>query len=156
MEDPPSTKHNWFGAATLFTPDMVIMARHLIGDAHQDPSTPPSDGQFAVRFRRHLDGTLGDTQSGWWSYHNVRISSFVYPDDPSIDMVIGILEEPVTHIDPIPVSPWTRPEPGDPIFIAGWGYVEFGSCSNPQGVRNRLQVDETQMKYGFNWCFLVE
>lgn len=156
VDDPPNTVHNWFGAATLIAPDTVLMARHLIGDPHQDPSNPPADGQFAVRFRRHTDGTVGDTSSGWWSFHNVRISSYVYPDDPSIDMVMGILETPVTHINPIPVSPWTRPQPGDPIFIAGWGYDEFGSCSYPVGERNMLRVADTTMKDGFNWCFLVE
>jgi hypothetical protein len=156
MSDLPFTKHNWFGAATLFTPNMVILARHLLGTGYASPASPPPAGHFAVRFRRRPDGGIGSTTTGWWSYHNVKIQSYVYPDDPSIDMVIGILEQPVMHIEPIAVRPGTRPNSGDPLFIAGWGYDQFGSCSNPQGVRDRLRVAQTQAKDGFMWCFLVE
>ncbi len=97
------------GTGTLISPTEILMAKHSWGCPN---------GQHAARFRINPGGQLGDPNVAS-SYFHVNIVSF----DTSLpgDVVIGILEAPVSHIQPIPLGFGANPQEGDPLFVAGWG-----------------------------------
>ncbi|MFP4145790.1 MAG: hypothetical protein ACLFV3_11675 [Phycisphaeraceae bacterium] len=132
-------EHRWFGAATLVAPDRILTARHLLPDG-QAPDKP---GQFAVRFRRRPDGGLGSKQAGAESYHHVRITRWKLA--PRGDLAIGYLEDPVTHIRPMPVRLEPLELDGEPGQLAAWGSESrwMGEAAPRRGLR----VGETRLQH---------
>jgi hypothetical protein len=134
--DEPDHQHNWFGAATLIAPNKIITARHLL-----PAKGMPRPAQFIVRFRRHLDGTLGSIEAGPQSYHQVRIIGWLVARE--VDLAIGILEDPVEHIEPIRLSTGPMDFHEQPGYLAGWGsHSPWISMSWP---RKRLMVGENKL-----------
>jgi hypothetical protein len=93
-----SQQDNWWGGATLIAPDLVVTARHNLS------SNPAqwTDGTYAVRFRRQLDGTLQHKAAGNVFPFLAPVREWVVP--PTGDIALGILQTPVTHIRPIAVD----------------------------------------------------
>ncbi len=126
--------HNWYGNATLIAPDVVILAKHLIkGNAE-----PPA-GEYAVRFRRKPDGSLGSKKGAADSFHNVKIVRFITA--PNADLALGILEKPVEHIKPIALGLDAEALDQAEAIIAGWGSESrFRGVGGP---RNQLLIGKT-------------
>lgn len=137
--------HTWVGAATLIAPDRVITAKHLFPG-----NRTPDRGAIAIRFRRHVDGTLGSRQAGPQSYHHVRVVRWLVHEQA--DLAIGILEEPVTHIEPIRV--WLDPQPylGREAWLAGWGSQSHWQGN--AGPRNALRVGKNRVQRVPNHPFI--
>lgn len=127
--------HNWFGNGVLIAPDVVLIARHLLPNNGQVALRP---GAFAVRFRRHADGSLGSQDKGVESYHQVRVRRWVLAD--RFDLALGILEEPVEHIAPVKVLLDSPPVQARRAMLAGWGSVSPWQ-GNP-GPRPGLRIGE--------------
>lgn len=108
--------HNWFGNGVLIAPDVVLIARHLLPNNGKGGQRP---GTYAVRFRRHADGSLGSRDKGVDSYHQVRIREWVVAEH--FDLALGILEEPVTHIQPVGLLLDNQPLHNRRAMLAGWG-----------------------------------
>jgi hypothetical protein len=106
--------HNWYGNATLIAPDVVILAKHLIKGNDEPPA-----GEYAVRFRRNPAGELATKQDPPGKYHNVKIKRFVTA--PDADLALGILEEPVEHIEAIALGLDDQALDRAKVLIAGWG-----------------------------------
>ena len=111
----PEDAHNWFGAATLIAPDTILTARHNLPDKR-----PARPYEFAVRFRRHVTGSVGSRQAGPDSYHLAPVVKWVMAPHGE-DLAMGILVAPVTHIDPIPVDTRRVRIIREPGFVAAWG-----------------------------------
>lgn len=118
-------QHNWFGSAVLIAPDVILTARHLLPKkvrvkmlTHEDTA----EGRYMVRFRRHVDGTIGSKQEGPDSYHQVPIMRWVLAERS--DLALGILAKPVEHIEPVPLL-LERDEPTEKqrCVLAAWGSV---------------------------------
>ncbi|MGB1125618.1 MAG: trypsin-like serine protease [Phycisphaeraceae bacterium] len=92
--------HNWFGAGVLIAPDVVLIAKHLLPQPIQQGKTQASN-QYAVRFRRHAEGGLGNREGGSASYHHATVYSWIL--SPNTDLALGILSKPVEHIEPVRV-----------------------------------------------------
>jgi len=135
-EHKHASEHNWFGTATLVAPDVVLLARHLV----RVPDAP--EGFYAVRFRRHADGSLGSREAGPASYHHVRIKRIILAEKN--DLALGILAEPVEHIQPIAMSFPEGPFEDRDIIMAGWG-SEARFLGIP-GPRRRLLLGRTTAK----------
>jgi len=133
-DDPNARDHNWYGNATLIAPDVVILAKHLIkGNAE-----PPA-GEYAVRFRRHIDGTIGTKKDGADSFHNVKIVQFVLAS--KADLALGILEKPVEHIEPMTVGFADFVLAKDKVILGAWGSESrFRGVGGP---RNQLMLGAT-------------
>jgi hypothetical protein len=117
--------NNVFGNATLIAPDRVIMPRHLINRNYTNRrSVDGAPTEYTIRFRRALDGTVGNI-SNPASFHHVRVREWIFPAGrkESDDVVIGILESPVTHITPATVDLRTKPSKNAVVSIASWGPV---------------------------------
>jgi hypothetical protein len=111
------------GNAVLVAPDRVLIPRHLINQQFTFQGSvdlPPE--LFIVRFRRNVDGTLGDPQNPA-SYLTIRIVgfSFLRNRDEGADAVIAVLERPVRHIEPISVDFNRKLAPGTRVQIVSWG-----------------------------------
>ncbi len=107
--------HNSVGNATLIASNVVLVAKHTL------PGTPPAAGVYAVRFRRHTDGSVGSKMAGVASYHQVTISSYVYG---SGDIALAYLSTPVTHIRPIkPLYHQEELDVYDFGLACGWGMI---------------------------------
>ncbi|MFZ4572954.1 MAG: hypothetical protein ACOYN0_01070 [Phycisphaerales bacterium] len=94
------------GNAVLIAPDRVVMPRHLINSTFtQAGSADGTPGAYVVRFRVNPDGSRGSINSPASFYH-VRIARWITPTGRSAadDIVIGVLETPVTHITPMPIE----------------------------------------------------
>jgi hypothetical protein len=135
----------WYGNATLIAPQLVAVARHVIhdGGSHFEPSHWKLDtpGNYAVRFRRLPDGSLRELSIPNPDYHpdipgstqrlypyTVKVVAWILPapSNPENittmpDMLVGILEHPVTHIKPIPVGFPAEFQADFPFTLAGWG-----------------------------------
>ena len=137
-ENDPQECNKAFGNATLIAPDQVLFARHLLPD-----NNPPPTPIHSVRFRRNPDGSLGTLEKGWQSFYHVKIVEYVLFDLPfqPYDAVIGILEEPVIHIEPIAIDTTIEVQDEDDIILAGWGKEGPGFNEGPKG---RLLLAETQ------------
>ena len=111
---PNAADHDWYCTATLTIPDVVVLAKHCV-----DSYGP--DEKYAVRFRRHLDGSLGTIEAGPASFHHAFIDRWIFP--ASGDVAVGILKEPVLHIKPIPLllEGTATLAPGARFVNAGWG-----------------------------------
>jgi len=117
IENPGDTHvHNWFGNGVLIAPDVVLIARHLLPNNGKGGQRP---GTNAVRFRRHTDGSLGSVANGVESFHQVRIREWVIAEQ--FDLALGILEEPVTHIQPVKLLLDSQPVHNRRAMLAGWG-----------------------------------
>lgn len=142
--------HNTFGNGTLIAPDVMLLAAHLLpstdgaGRNRCDPLyTPPGPGVYSFRFRRKPDGSVGSIAQGQSSFHEVAVREFILAHSGNggcRDIALAILEEPVTHIQPIRVELDTPPAVGDKIVLAGWG--KEGPAFD-QGPRGRLMLAET-------------
>lgn len=144
--DGSQQEHNHFGNATLVHPWIAVTARHLLpttdrnGNNYYSPDyIEPNPGTYTLRFRRHTDGSLGTKAAGWESFHQVRIMDFILPDNRS-DVAIAILEEPVTHIDPMPAQMGGL-QVDDDVIAAGWGKEGPGFNAGPRG--RLLLADKT-------------
>jgi len=148
-----------FGNGTLIHPRMTVIARHLLpftdrnGNNYFSPDyDEPPPGTYTQRFRRHADGSLGTKEAGWESFHQVRIMDYIFPNNTS-DVAIGILEDPVTHINPLPVKMGGL-QVGDEVIISGWGKEGPGFNEGPRGrllLANKTltHVHETQTSLTF-------
>lgn len=135
--------HNTYGNATLIEYDgmdpaherrLVLFAKHLLGNGWNEYGyTPPAADVHAVRFRRKPDGSLGSIPQGAQSFHMVKIDSYILFAPSWLDIAIGVLEEPVTHIDPIHVEDMHAFEGGADIILAGWGMEGPGFIEGPRG-----------------------
>ncbi len=117
--------NNVFGNATLIAPDRVIMPRHLINRSYTNRrSVDGAPSEYTIRFRRALDGTVGNV-SNVESFYHVRVREWIFPAGrkESDDLVIGILETPVTHIAPATMDLRTKPSKNAVVSIASWGPV---------------------------------
>ncbi|MEM1353512.1 MAG: hypothetical protein AAGC44_02245 [Planctomycetota bacterium] len=110
--------HNWYGNGVLIAPDVVLIAKHLLPNNGQGGQRP---GAFSIRFRRHVDGSLGSRDRGAESYHQVRIREWVIAQ--RFDLALGILEEPVEHIQPVKLWLDGPPLRNRRAVLAGWGSV---------------------------------
>lgn len=126
--------HNWYGNATLIAPDVVLLSKHLV----KGNAAPPA-GEYAVRFRRKPDGSLGSKKKDADSFHNVKILRFVTA--ANTDLALGILEKPVEHIDPMPLGLDDQALNRDAIQLAAWGsQSRFRGVGGP---RDELRVGKT-------------
>jgi len=124
---PNAQFHNWFCNAVLIDETTAVTASHCVGS-----------GNYTLRFRRHVNGTLGTKGAGPSSYHHVDVASWV---DLGHDLTVLTLAQNVSHIDPIPaITKGLHELTGDlPILHAGWG--KEGPNFN-QGPRNELLTCE--------------
>lgn len=106
----PITEHDWYCTAVLISPDKIATHEHCLDYG--------LTATYAVRFRRKLDGTLGGMKAGVDSYHHAMIKGWYIPILPG--MVIGQLDSPVTHIEPLRLT-LQGANTGDAIVHAGWG-----------------------------------
>lgn len=127
--------HNWFGAGVLIAPDVVLIAKHLLPDAGR---TTPRPGQFSVRFRRHADGSVGSVNAGPNSFHQVSVGAWVISD--RMDLALGILSQPVEHIEPARVLLESDPIEAQTVMLAGWG--SESRWQGAPGPRRGLRVGE--------------
>lgn len=135
---PAKTTHNWYGAAVLIAPDVVLTARHLLNNSGREQIR---EGEYMVRFRRHADGTLGSRKEGHNSYHQVRVMKWI-PAKGS-DLALGILEKPVEHIDPVPMLLADEVIVERRAMLAGWGSEsKWRGQKNP---RTALKVGENKV-----------
>lgn len=130
--EPNAQDHNWFGAAVLIAPDVILTVDSLI----PDPLNPPAAGDYAVRFRRQTDGSIGSKASTPDTFYHERIMSWVVPTSGA-PLIMGILENPVTHIDPIKVDLAHTLAITDTVTIGGWG--REGPAPNT-GPREKLKT----------------
>jgi hypothetical protein len=94
------------GNAVLIAADRVILPRHLINSTFTQPnSADGTPGAYVVRFRANPDGSRG-SMSNPSSFYHVRITRWITPHrrTSADDLVIGVLETPVTHITPMPIE----------------------------------------------------
>lgn len=131
-------QHNWFGNAVLIAPDVVLTARHLLPG---NGRVAPLPGTYAVRFRRHSDGTLGSRDAGSLSYHHAKVARWVI--DPKMDLALGVLEEPVKHIEPVRVLLDAQAMSERPSILAGWG--SESKWRGASGPRRELRVGENTL-----------
>jgi MYXO-CTERM domain-containing protein len=121
-----SYDHNWYCGATLVSEQVAITANHCVTNGTPD--------FYALRFRRKPDGSIGTVDAGVDSYHHVWVQEVVQTD---LDFSVLHLQEPVTHITPIPTltyGVWGLSN-ATSIWNAGWGKEgpEFD-----EGPRNEL------------------
>lgn len=125
----------WSGCAVLIAPDVVLTAKHvLLAPRAIEAFSKP--GQYTVRFRRHLDGTLGSEEAGKDSYHHVRVKEWI--DVEGADLAMGILEKPVRHIRPVRVLLDEKGFKDRTCILAGWGSTSRFRGSN--GPRPGLRI----------------
>lgn len=105
---PDARDHEWFCAATLVRPSTIALAKHC---------TTGVTGPFAVRFRRHEDGSIGTIDRGPQSFSHAIVSGIYLPAEG--DLALAYLTQPVTHIKPIPME--FPPAEEGPVELAGWG-----------------------------------
>jgi len=122
---------NWWGGATLIAPDLIVTARHNLSNNLAEWT----DGNYAVRFRRQLDGTLLHKAQGNVYPFLAPVRAWIVP--ASGDIALGILRTPITHIQPIPVD-LSVPGLGNALALAGWGSESLTQGNgNP---RNELRL----------------
>ena len=124
---------NWWGAATLIAPDVVLTARHNLSS---NPAEWTS-GNYAVRFRSQPDGTIQHKAANGVYPFLAPVRQWIVP--PSGDIALRILQSPVSHIRPIPVD-LGQLTVGQPITLAGWGSEAATFVGNP---RNQLLLVDT-------------
>jgi hypothetical protein len=112
-------EHNHFCCGTLIAPDKVLLARHCLNNH-------PPDSVYWFRFRRNIDGSIGDISQGWESFYHAEVDYFIFPETNPAgqDIVIAKLVSPVEHIEPMAIAELDAYAVGDPIQIAGWGEDE--------------------------------
>lgn len=179
--DPTRNGRN-VGSGTLIAPDVVLTVRHLwtnslasSGMTLDEYLCGPSEScddtrKWAVRFRRNPDGTVGTmnefpiapaTVRGPDSFFHVNIIGAV-EFGGTTDSVLLFLENPVTHIEPMPVTGVDErlsftlgfrnmnvsgestvsvafPDIMNPMWFAGWGstVTTFGVGSGNNQFRFR-------------------
>jgi len=118
-------QNNWFGSGVLIAPDVILTARHLIPKkvrVKMLTREDPAEGRYMVRFRRHVDGTIGSKAEGPDSYHQVPIMRWVLAGRS--DLALGILAKPVEHIQPVPLLlERDAPTEKQRCVLAAWGSV---------------------------------
>lgn len=125
---------NWWGGATLISPTLIVTARHNLS------SNPAewTNGNYAVRFRRQLDGTLQHKADGGGFPFLDPVREWIV--SPSGDIALGILQTPITHIQPI-AADLNVPAVGEALILAGWGSESLTALvGNP---RNELRLANT-------------
>lgn len=117
------------GNATLISPDRVVLPRHVINSNFTTPgSTEGLPTSYVVRFRAHPDGTRGNPNNPG-SYYHVRVARWIVPKKrtASDDMIVGVLEAPVTHIQPMAIDYRPRLVRGKlAASLLSWGPRETG------------------------------
>jgi len=115
--------NNVFGNATLVAPDRIILPRHLINSSYKNRrSVDGAPSQYVVRFRRSPDGTIGNINAPTTFYH-VGIQSWILPAgrNDADDVVIGILETPIYHIQPMQLDFRAKISRNQSVTLASWG-----------------------------------
>jgi len=117
------------GNAVLIAPDRVVLPRHIInGNYRKRTSVDGTAGAYVVRFTANPDGTRG-SMSNPASFFHVKVARWIFPTGRSTsdDIVIGVLEQPVTHITPMAIN-WraSMPRGGLPANLLSWGPDEGG------------------------------
>ena len=130
--------HNWFGGAVLIAPDVVLFARHLLP---ANKKAPIQANQYMVRFRRHVDGSLGSRKAGPNSYHQVPIARVI--PAPRSDLALGILAKPVEHIAPVKVHLDNTPLENQTCYLAGWG--SESRWRGVSGPRKGLRIGQNKL-----------
>lgn len=146
--------NNVFGNATLVTPDRVVLPRHLINDQFKvSTSTDGAAADFAVRFRRRPDGGVGDVNNPA-SFHHVRVKEWIFPNGRKDvdDVVIGVLETPVTHITPIAMDFKPKSPTKSTILLASWGPEGPPADNAPKG---RLLIGNVKLRGAGGWLTLA-
>lgn len=108
---PDARDHEWFCAATLVAPDVIVTAKHCL-DVYGE------NAAYAVRFRRAEDDSLGSIAAGPGSYFHASVGNWYIPS--SGQAVLGYLKDVVYHIAPLPIRFAHSAAPA-PLTIAGWG-----------------------------------
>jgi hypothetical protein len=146
---PNAQDHDWYCAATLTSSNVVVLAKHCV-DSYG------TGEKYAVRFRRHLDGTLGTIEAGPGSFFHAFVDRWIFP--ASGDVALGILAEPVSHIRPIPLllDGTATLAHGTPFIHAGWGKEGPGPGEGPRRqlllCDNRLtQAQPTYLSFYNAW-----
>jgi len=75
--------------------------------------------KYMVRFRRNAAGSLGSKEAGPGSYHQVTIDRWVMVD--GADLALGILNKPVTHIQPVRLLLEDIEVKDTKCMLAAWG-----------------------------------
>lgn len=117
--------NNVFGNATLVAANRVVLPRHLINRNFPNRrSVDGTAGAFTIRFRRTPDGLVG-TADNPASFHHVRVKEWIFPTGrkDTDDVVIGILETPVTHIAPAVVDMKAKVNKRSVLSVVSWGPV---------------------------------
>ena len=126
-------ENNWYCNATLIDPQTAVTAKHCVSTGNPD--------YYAIRFRRHLDGTIGTKDAGPASYHHVYVSEVVHDD---LDFALLRLAEPVQHItpiEPLTYGVWGL-NAGEAFWHAGWGREGPGYDEGP---RNELLLCDNEI-----------
>lgn len=116
------------GNAVLIAPDRVVLPRHLINRRFQTRTSADGvPGAYVVRFTANADGSRG-TMSQPASFLHVKITRWIVPTTRGVsdDIVIGVLEQPVTHIAPMAIN-WRplMPRGGLSANLLSWGPDEL-------------------------------
>lgn len=117
------------GNAVLIAPDRVVMPRHLVNSTFLNPTS--QDGaasQYVLRFRVNPDGSRGRLSSPS-SFFHVGVVRWIVPKarNSASDIVVGVLETPVTHITPMQVESHPRLIRGRlAASLLSWGPTETG------------------------------
>jgi hypothetical protein len=117
------------GNAVLIAPDRVVLPRHVINGSYRTrTSVDGTAGAYVVRFTSNPNGTRG-SMSNPGSFFHVKVVRWILPTarTASDDIVIGVLEQPVTHITPMAIN-WrpSMPRGGLAANLLSWGPDEAG------------------------------
>jgi len=138
---------------TLISPSAVLIARHSGPIDYGCGVQNPDPCQFTARFRRKPNGTLANPND-CSTYHDVKITQFISLGNCELtDIAIAVLEQPVTHIQPIPVDPSLQLAPNMPVIIGGWGSTN--PCAQPATLSGKLFLKNITISSlicgGFEW-----
>ena len=140
--DGSQQEHNHWCNGTLIAPNLVVSAKHCgPSNLSPDPAQQPASGTYTFRFRRNIDGSIGTKAQGWESFHQVKVDHFILSEAAG-DIYVAVLQEPVTHIKPIPLAIADDFDRNINIHVAGWG--KEGPAFNA-GTRGRLLVADTAL-----------
>ncbi len=137
--------HNISGNCVLIDRQTILVARHSVLNSPSDPLPAAGARKYKVRFRRAPDGRAANAYAFPWPntchgvYTQVWVHEFKKPGFSGVDILVGTLETPIDHIQPIPVETLASRLPGTnaQVLVAGWGYQ--GPCFR-EGISGTLLV----------------